>query len=88
MKKLVEVTEVNGEGIDSLLGEQVVLFGLNYIYTGKLVGVNATFVKLEDAKIIYETGPFSQSGWKDVQPLWTKEWYVQVSAIESFGKGK
>lgn len=88
MKKLIEVTEVDGEGLDALLGENVMLFCLNYIYAGKLVGVNEKFVKLEDAKIVYETGPFNTSGYKDAQNLPTKEWYVQLSAIESYGKGK
>ena len=88
MKKLIEVTEVDGEGLDALLGEQVLLFRLNYIYAGKLIGVNTTFVKLEDAKIVYETGPFNTSGYKDAQNLPAKEWYVQLSAVESYGRGK
>lgn len=89
MKELVTVREVEGEGFDSLLGENVLLFGLNYIYVGKLIGVNDTFVKLEDAKIVYETGPMSTgSDYKDAQSLPTKYWYVQRNAIESFGIGK
>src|SRR5208282_5297819 len=56
MKQIVTVTEVEGEGLEALLGQNVLLFCLNYIYTGKLVGVNSTFVKLEGAKIVYETG--------------------------------
>ena len=88
MKKLIEVTEVEGEGFEALLGESVMLFGLNYIYAGKLIGVNDRFVKLEDPKIVYETGPFNTSGYQDAQNLPSKEWYVQLSAIESYGKGK
>lgn len=88
MKKLVEVVNVEGEGLDALLGEQVLLFGLNYIYAGKLIGVNEKFVKLEGAKIVYETGPFNASAYKDAQNLPSNEWYVQLSAIESFGIGK
>src|SRR3989442_11326366 len=41
----VNVEEVQGEGLVGLMGEQVTLFCLNYIYTGKLVGVNDSFVK-------------------------------------------
>jgi len=88
MKKLVSVTEVEGEGLEALLGEQVLLFGLNYIYAGKLSGVNNTFVQLEDAKIVYETGSFTSKGYTDAQSLPGKVWYVQLSAIESFGLGK
>ena len=53
MKKLVSVTEVEGEGLISLLGEKVILFCMNYFYAGKLSGVNASCVPLEDAAIVY-----------------------------------
>ena len=81
MKKIVEV---NDEGLEGLLGEVVTLFCVNYFYTGKLVGVNDTCVKLEDPSIIYETGEWSSSGWKDAQKL-PNDIYIQVAAIESFG---
>ena len=55
----VMVKEVENEGLEALMGQRVTLFCGVYIYTGKLVGVNATCVKLEDAGIVYETGPFS-----------------------------
>ena len=87
MKKLVKVEEVSGEGLLGLMGENVTLFCLNYIYTGKLVGVNDTFVKLENAAVVYETGAFSYPNFKDAQSL-PHEWYVQISAVESFGKLK
>lgn len=82
MKKIVE--DVSGEGLDKLLGERVTLFCLNYIYTGKLSGVNATCVLLTEAAIVYETGELTYKKWKDAQPL-PGDWYVQTSAIESFG---
>ena len=88
MKQIVTVTEVEGEGLEALLGQNVLLFCLNYIYTGKLVGVNPSFVKLEGAKIVYETGAFSDKNYKDAQNLPTNEWYVQTAAIESYGLGK
>jgi hypothetical protein len=87
MKKLVKVEEVEGDGLIGLMGENVTLFCLNYIYTGKLVGVNDTFVKLEKAAIVYETGSFSDPKFKDAQNL-PNDWYIQVSSIESFGKLK
>lgn len=87
MKKLIKVEEVEGEGLVGLMGENVTLFCLNYIYAGKLVGVNTTFVKLENAKVVYETGSFSDANFKDAQNL-PNEWYVQTNTIESFGKLK
>ena len=86
MKKLVQ--EIEGEGMEKLLGETVTLFCLNYFYNGKLVGVNDTCVLLQDPKIIYETGSFSDSSWKDAQSMNIGELYVQKAAIESFGKTK
>lgn len=84
MKKLVKVEEVDGEGLIGLMGEEVTLFCLNYIYAGKLVGVNKSYVKLEGAKVIYETGAFNEKSWKDAQGL-PHDWYVKLGAIESFG---
>lgn len=87
MKKLVQVQEVEGEGLTALLGRRITLFCCNYIYTGTLAGVNSSCVLLENAAIVYETGPLLDKAWKDAQKL-PHSWYVQVSAIESFGELK
>lgn len=84
MKKLIQVTEVDGEGLEMLMGQTVTLFCQIYIYTGKLVGVNESFVKLEDAKVVYETGAFDEKSWKDAQDL-PNDWYVKIQSIESYG---
>jgi hypothetical protein len=84
MKSLIEVA---GEGLESLLNQTITLFCDTYIYTGTLVGVNTTFVKLASPKIVYETGPFTTAEWKDAQGL-PHDLYVQVSHIEAFGKVK
>jgi hypothetical protein len=88
MKKIVEVTEVSGEGLEALLGQNVLLFCLNYIYTGKLAVVNSDCVLLEEPSIVYETGAFSAKQYGDVQRLHADKWYVQRAAIESFGVAK
>lgn len=85
MKVLQEVVEVSDEGLEALIGKKVTLFCSNYFYTGKLIGVNTSCVKLQDAAIVYETGSFSDSKYKDEQPLHCKEFYVCTGAIESFG---
>ena len=87
MKKLVKVEEVSGEGLVGLLGEKVILFCLNYFYAGTLAGVNDTFVLLEDAKIVYETGPFKDAAWKDAQAI-GQPVYVMTDKIEAFCLGK
>ena len=88
MKMLpTQVIEVETEGLVALLGKTITLFCANYIYTGCLTGVNDTCVLLTDAGVVYETGPFTDISWKDLQKL-PGEWYVQRDAIESFGKLK
>ena len=89
MKKLptVEVIEVENEGLIALLGKRVTFFCMNYIYTGKLAGVNSTCVLLEDPSIVYETGPFNTKDWKDAQAL-PNSFYLQMAAIEGFGEVK
>lgn len=80
----VKIVEVENEGFLSLLGQQVTCFCAVYIYTGKLVGVNDECIKLENPKIVYETGAFDQKIWKDAQSL-PNELYLQKGMIESFG---
>ena len=84
MKMIVENNAA--EGLEALLGEQVVLMCACYIYSGKLVGVNALDIKLEDASIVYETGAWLDAKWKDAQKLPTKFYYVRTSMIESYGQ--
>ena len=81
MMKIVECTEPSG--LVSLMGQKVTLFCLNYIYAGKLVGVNETCVLLSDASIVYETGPLNTKDWKDAQAL-PGDLYVMKGAVESF----
>ena len=85
MKTLpMQVVEVPNEGFLALLGETITCFCAVYIYTGKLVGVNDDCIKLENPAIVYETGSFDSSNWKDAQKL-PNTLYVQKGMIESFG---
>ncbi len=80
----VMVQEVENEGLVSLLGQTITLFCGVYIYAGKLVGVNDACVKLENAHVVYETGPFGTGKYKDAQKL-PAAWYITTQSIESFG---
>lgn len=80
----VLVTEKENEGLLALLGKKVTFFCLNYIYHGELEGVNDTCVKLKDAFIVYETGAFTDKGFKDAQKL-ADTWYLATATIESYG---
>ena len=87
MRKIIEV-DGSEEGFNAMLGERVTVWCLNYIYAGKLVGVNTNDVKLEDASIVYETGSFNTPGYKDAQRLPGKFFYIRTALIESYGLGK
>ena len=91
VEKVVDViTETRSEmveevdGLLALLGSNVCFLCANYFYYGKLVGVNETCVKIADPKIVYETGEWSNSSWKDAQKLNVPACYVQTTAIEAF----
>lgn len=85
MKKIIE--DNNTEGLEKFLGEKVTLICCRYFYTGVLKGVSDTDVLLGDPGIVYETGPFDEKDWKDMQKIIndSKEWYVSRQAVESFG---
>jgi hypothetical protein len=78
------IEEEENEGLISLLGQTITLFCAVYIYTGKLIGVNKSCIKLENPKIVYETGDFTTKTWKDAQSL-PHEIYIQTAMIEAFG---
>lgn len=84
MKRIVEIS---GAGLEGMLGEKVCLFCSVYIYTGTLIGVNDDHAELEDAKLVYETGPLLTGEWADAQPL-PGTWRVQISHVESWGRAK
>jgi hypothetical protein len=83
MKRIVE--ESTGDGLEKLLGETVQLWCMNYIYSGKLIGVNDEDVCLANAVIVYETGTMTEAGWKDAQPVGVGEFFIRTSAVEAYG---
>jgi len=85
MKVLQTITEEPNEGLLALMGETITVFCAIYIYTGKLIGVNAKDIKLENTKIVYETGAFNTKEWKDAQQLPSKFHYIRTDMIESYG---
>ena len=84
MKVIKTIEENKEEGLVSLIGQRITCFCAIYIYTGDLVGVSESCIKLENPAIVYETGSFTTKDWKDAQPL-PGTIYVQTGMIESFG---
>lgn len=87
MKQFVKVEEVENEGLESFFGKSITLFCTTYIYSGKLVGVNDKFVKIENPEVVFETGPFDSKTWKLAEKLPSPH-YIQLNQLESFGPGK
>lgn len=87
MKILKEISEEENEGFVKLMGERVTLMCANYFYTGKLIGVNDTCLKLVDGGIVYETGSWDSEDWTDYQAI-PGDIYIRVSFIESYGVRK
>jgi len=86
MRMIIE--ENNKEGLDALLGKRVLLMTAGYFYEGKLVGVNASCVKIEDPSVVYETGKWTDDSYADIQKMNASHWYVAMGLIESFGLSK
>ncbi len=89
MKNNVDMVKANCDGLAGLEGEEVFLLCANYFYAGTLAGVNqeAGCLCLENARIVYETGQWSDAQWKDAQKI-GQRLFVQLASIESFCKGK
>lgn len=83
MEKLVNIQYIEGPGLKSLLGEYVQFWCMNYIYAGKLVGVNKHNVILEEAVVVYETGKLGGK-FQTAESVGTKELFICTSAIESY----
>jgi len=80
MKVAVQLTEVEREGLLALIGKKVLVMCMNYFYTGELIGVNDTCIKLKDCHQVLETGAHKDAQWIG------DNWYIQTSSIESFGE--
>ena len=84
MKVIKQIEVDDQEGFMALIGKRITCFCAVYIYTGDLVGVNETCIKLENPAIVYETGAFTEKKWKDAQAL-PDTIYLQTGMIEAFG---
>jgi len=84
MKVITRIEENKEKGFMDLIGQRITVFCAIYIYTGDLVGMNDTTIKLDNPAIVFETGHFKEPQWKDAQSL-PNALYIQTAMIESFG---
>ena len=83
-----EVIEVTNEGPVELLDKKVIVFCSTYFYTGKLIGINDKYIKLENPAIVYETGNFKDAKWKDEQPLGVPFLLLFMTSFEGMALSK
>lgn len=84
MKKVITVTEVEGEGLESFLNRRIFVVCNSYFYAGTLTGINTTCILLEDARFVLESGSFEGKGIKLSEKVNGGNIYISTSAIESF----
>ena len=81
--KKAEVKPIND--LKDLVGKTYTFWCARYIYHGKVKTVNATYIELTKAGIVYETGELDAGSAKDRQSL-PNNVFVMRNAIESFYK--
>lgn len=69
IRKYTQVEENDGTHLENYGGEQVLLKCMNYFYHGVLTEINEESVKLDNAYVVFETGDYSSSDYKDKQAL-------------------
>ena len=79
------LVEVPNSGKVALLGKPVEIRCNVYIYCGILVGINNDCVELDNACIVYETGPFNSPEYKDAQKLNPPDGQLVMYPFESMG---
>jgi len=80
-----EVKEINN--LEDIIGETYLFQCARYIYHGKVKSVNATYIELEDAGVVFETGNYDSSSPDDRQAL-PHNAFVMRQSIEAFYKMK
>jgi len=76
-----EPIEVNE--MEDLVGKKWAFQCARYIYFGKVKSVNSTFIELDEAQIVYETGEWSNTEADDVQKAPKGKIILMRQSIES-----
>lgn len=81
--QLAEEEVIEVENMDSLVGKKWAFQCARYIYFGKVKQVNNTFIELEEAQTVFETGDYSAKEASDAQDMPKNRVLVMRQAIES-----
>lgn len=70
-------------GIPARVGQNVLVITGTYFYFGRLVTANCDFIEIADPYIVYETGEWSATKFKDAQRVSKNTLLISVGHIES-----
>ncbi len=73
--------------LEDLIGETYLFQCARYVYHGKVKSVNSTYIELEDAGVVFETGGYDNSTPEDRQQL-PNNCFVMRDSVEAFYKLK
>jgi len=76
-----EPIEVNGMG--DLVDKKWAFQCARYIYFGKVKSVNPTFIELDEAQIVFDTGDYSNASPSDAQDLPKQKAMVMRQSVEA-----
>lgn len=84
MKKVIQVTDVEGEGLEAFLNKRIFVVCRSYFYAGTLTGINNDCILLKDARFFFESGSFEDKWIAHSEKVKGGKFYVAKNAIESF----
>ena len=73
------------ENLNDLIGQTYTFWCARYIYHGTVKAVNDTYITLENAGVVYETGELDAKKPSDLQEL-PHECYVLIQSVEAIIK--
>ena len=75
------------ENLNDLIGKKFLFQCARYIYFGKVKKVNANYIELEKAGIVYDTGELKSNNAEDFQEL-PSNVFIMRNSIESMWQPK
>ena len=83
IKDLIEEVESPLKDLQGLKGKLYTFWCTRYIYHGVVKEVTKTFITLEDASVVYDTGDLSKTSAESIEKL-PFDCNIMIQSIESF----
>ena len=85
IKDLIKEEEVMVKDLSQLKGKLYTFWCTRYIYHGVVKEVTKTFITLENASIVYDTGSFDKTSAETIEKL-PHDCNIMIQSVESFQK--